>query len=234
MEKNTKTFNIDGIFMQFDSIAFDKFFKTNQKKQGYRVLDYEVELGDKLNVSNNAIHNWRFGTNGPVDVDTIKELAKYLSINDYKLLLKKGRDKTMTVTERQKDSLKRIYDAVIEYLDKFDRTDGFNDIWHDLAEQGNDPKYIEDMLYELAESEVHKVDLVIKKEYIEIHKLPVYDQLREYVWEDLYDTFDGKLSYAYRFEAPVEKVDGTPSGITTDEDYNKALKRINELLEVYM
>jgi hypothetical protein len=44
----------------------------------------------------------------------------------------------------------------------------------------------------------------------------------------LWETFDGKLGYAYRFEAIA---DGNP---TTEDDYNKALKRINEIIEQYI
>lgn len=37
-----------------------------------------------------------------------------------------------------------------------------------------------------------------------------------------------------RFEAPVEKIDGTRDTLTTDEDYTLALKKINDILEAYM
>jgi hypothetical protein len=49
----------------------------------------------------------------------------------------------------------------------------------------------------------------------------------EYSENDLYDIFDGKLGYAYRFEAIP---DGNP---TTQDDYNKALKSLNEIVEKY-
>ena len=130
--------------------------------------------------------------------------------------------------------MKRIYDAIIEYLDTFQRTDGFNDYWYNLAEQGTKTEYIEDLLYEIAEKEQHKVELVLSKEYIELHKLPVYGRLEEYVCDDLCEIYNGKLSYAYRFEAPVENVDGTRGGVTTSEDYTRALKKINDVLENYM
>ena len=41
-------------------------------------------------------------------------------------------------------------------------------------------------------------------------------------------TYDGKCSYAYRFEAIP---DGNP---TTDEDYNEALKKLNGIIEKYI
>lgn len=86
--------------------------------------------------------------------------------------------------------------TVIEYLDKFQQSDGFNNYWHELCRQGIEPKNVEDMLYESVETEQHKVELVLSKEYIEIHKLPVYSQLEEFVYDDLCETYNGKLSYA--------------------------------------
>lgn len=154
MQKDTKIFKIDGKNVQFDSASFKELFISCRKKAGMSVLEYETELGESLCVSTNAIHNWRFGMNGPPDVETIKQLAACLGISDYKLLLKDGKENVvMQISERQKDSLKRIYDAVIEYLDKFQRTDGFNDYWHKTCDQGVEPKYVEVMLYEIAEEE---------------------------------------------------------------------------------
>lgn len=235
MQKDIKIYTIDGKYMQFDSGSFKEFFLATRKKKRMSVLEYETELGESLCVSSSAIHNWRFGMNGPSDVETIKQLADCLEITDYMLLLKNGKGKMkVQISERQKDSLKRVYDAVIEYLDTFQRTDGFNDYWFQLEEQGTKTEYIEGLLYEIAEKEQHKVELVLAKEYIELYKLPVYGQLEEYACDDLCEIYNGKLSYAYRFEAPVENVDGTRNGVTTSEDYTRALKKINDILENYM
>lgn len=235
MQKDTKNFMIDGKNMQFDSVPFNKLFTYGRKKTGMSVLEYETELGEVLSVSSSAIHNWRFGMNGPSDLETIKQLAECLDISDYLLLLKDGKENMiMQISERQKDSLKRIYDAVIEYLDEFQRTDGFNNYWHDLCKQGVEPKNVENRIYEIAEIEQHKVELVLSKEYIELHKLPVYSRIEEFVYDDLCEIYNGKLSYAYRFEAPIERVDGTRDTITTDEDYTLALMKINDILKVYM
>ena len=151
MQKDTKNFIIDGKNMQFDSVSFKELFTSGRKKADKSVLEYETELGDALSVSNNAIHNWRFGMNGPSDLETIKQLAEYLDISDYMLLLKDGKENmVMQISERQKDSLKRIYDAVIEYLDKFQQSDGFNSYWHKLCRSGDKPQDVESMLYDVA------------------------------------------------------------------------------------
>lgn len=235
MQKDTKIYNVAGKNVQFDSISFKEIFAANCKMKNMSVLDYEIELGESLGVSNSAIHSWRFGMNGPSGVELIKQLAVCLEITDYMLLLKDGKGKmTMQISERQKDSLKRVYDAIIEYLDAFQRSDGFNDYWYKLEKQGTNSDYIEDLLYDIAEKEQHNVELVLAKEYIELYKLPVYGQLEEYVYDDLCEIYNRKLSYAYRFEAPVENVDGSRAGVTTKEDYTRALKKINDILEKYM
>ncbi len=226
MQKSIKNYIIDGRHMQFDSFSFKQLFTLARRKKDMSVLEYETELGEALDVSPSAVHSWRFGMNGPSDVKTIKKLADYMEISDYQLLLKDGMKKSeIQISERQKDSLKRVYDAIIDYLDEFQKSNGFNDYWSELSAQGNSPDFIEFMLYEIAEDEQHKVELVLSKEYIELHKLPVYEQLEEFVYDVLCEIYDGKLSYAYRFEALSECADGTRGGVTTQEDYTYAMKK---------
>lgn len=235
MQKKIKKYIVNGKAKQFDSFAFKKLFDERYNKLGISKLEYEMKLGELLCVSHNAIHNWRFGNNGPSDIDIIKKLANYLEISDYELLLVDRKDDIiMKITERQKDSLKRIYDAIIEYLDRFRQTDGFNNYWSKLSQKGIDSKYIEGMIYDIAEKKQHKVELVLEKEYIDLYRLPVYEQLEEYVCDYLIQIYDGKLEYAYRFEAGVENKDGVREKRTTNEEYVLARKRINDILEVYM
>lgn len=232
---NTKKYIVDGKKMQFDSNSFGSLFNKRCKTLGKTKTDYEIELGEVLNVTSGAIHNWRFGQNGPIDIETIKQLANYLEISDFRIMLKEVKENNnMQITERQKDSLKRIYEAIIEYLDHFIMTDGFNDYWHKLCNKGVKPENVEERLYEIAESAQHKVELVLDKEYIELYRLPAYNELKEYVIDDLCEIYNGKLSYAYRFEAGVENIDGTRTTRTTEEDYTYALKKINEIMEKLM
>lgn len=234
MQKNTKHFDVNGKILQFDSLSFRDIFQSQRKKAGLTVLQYETELGELLFVSSNAIHNWRFGMNGPSDIETIKLLAKHIGIESYMLLLKDVKEvKTVKLAERQKDSIKRIYDAIIDYLDIFMNTNGFNDYWHTLCNQTGDSGNVEYMIYEIAEKEQHKVELVLTKEYIELHKHPLYTELEEYVCDYLCEMYNGKLSYAYRFEAPVENIDGSRDKLTTSEEYSFALKKINEIIDPY-
>ena len=73
-----------------------------------------------------------------------------------------------------------------------------------------------------------KVNLVLDQEYFDLRDTKIYEELCEFVSEDLVDIYAGKTSYAYRFEAVV---DGNP---TTSEDYNKAMIHLNSIIEAYI
>lgn len=234
MQKETKMFNVDGVNMQFDSEAFNMFFTNIRKKKGLKVLDLELRIGDEVGVSRDAVHSWRFGQNGPADLDIVKSLAVFLEISDYRLLLKERKvNMTVQITERQRDSLKKVYDSVIEFLNDFKETDGFNDFWGDFEEKGYKSECIENAIYEVAMNKQRKVCLVLQKEYIIIRNLDIYPKLEEYVEDDLCNIYNGKLEYAYRFEAGVLNADGTRDTVTTMEDYVITLEKINDLLDPY-
>ena len=122
-------------------------------------------------------------------------------------------------------SVKRVYDAIIDFLDEFEKTDGFNNYWFKLT---CDSKDRPGEICDIALKYVDKVILVLQKEYLFLKNTDLYRDLKEFVYNDLYDTFDGKLTYAYRFEAIP---DGNP---TTDDDYYKALNKINSIINKYI
>ena len=108
-------------------------------------------------------------------------------------------------------SQKRIYDICIWFLDQFYLTDGFNDYWYKFKDAGaNNPEF---EINNLVDSYMYKIFLVIKQEYFDLHDCDIYE---------------GKVSYAYRFEAIP---DGNP---TTSEDYSQAMNRLNSIIEKYI
>lgn len=235
MEKKTKIYKVDGINMQFDSETFEKVFKRKRKKDNVTVQELETNIGEYVHVSRDAVHSWRFYQSGPATMDIIKELSEFFEFKNYKILLKEVKnDQVKQITERQKDSLKIIYDAIIDFLILFDETDGFNNLWYEFVRSGVPAEKVENKLYEFAEDQQTKIIRALQKEYIILHKLDLYPQLEEYVNDDLCNIYNEKLSYAYRFEAGVEKEDGTRTTVTTFEDYTIALNKINDLLDPYM
>lgn len=129
------------------------------------------------------------------------------------------------LTDRQMSAAKRIYDICIWFLDEFDHTDGFNDLWLDFKERGAvDPELA---INDHVEKLLRKVNLLIDQEYFDLRGCEVYNVLCEFVSEDLQNTYSGKLSYAYRFEADSE---ANPS---VSQDYDKAMIRLNSIIDQY-
>ena len=227
ISKKTRIFSIENINYQFDFQSFKIYvekYSKNMKISNAKVFEL---IAQTVNVTPEAVKQWHYGNNGPSELGIIQKIAELLNVRDYLILMKKAKEeKKMVLNPVQIESLKRIYDDVIDYLDNFYKTDGFTGtLWYVYQDQGyKDP---EDKIYEYAEERIEKVLLTIQKEYFYLHDTEVYSEILEYSENDLYDIFNGKLGYAYRFEAIP---DGNP---TTQDDYSKALKRINEIVEKY-
>ena len=186
----------------------------------------EEKIGSFVCVSSSAVHNWVQGENGPDNIDIIIKLAEFFNIK-FELLLKNmdAEKKKDNLNNRQLDAIKRIYDEIISFLHEFQNTDGFNSLWYEYYDSGeSDP---EEKIYEYIDKKLEKVFLAFDKEYFDLHDLAVYNEIENYINNDLYDTFDGKVSYGYRFEA-----DGVNQP-TTRDDFLNALKSINSIIEKY-
>lgn len=220
----------DGRTAVFNNAAFRYYLKkktSNREAPNLNELYYQ--LGTAVGRSADAVEKWyKLDEGGPSKLELVKQLAKALDLPDYTLLLNftDGGIPMEKLTDRQKDAAKRIYDICIWFLDEFNHSNGFNDYWFQFADAGsNDPK--EDIL-EKVETMWRKVELVLDQEYFDLHGCDIYDDLCEFIYEDLINTYDGKLDYAYRFEA---RVDGNP---TTFEDYDRAMIRLNTIIEKYV
>lgn len=210
---------------------YQRFNELFIKEKGKKLIgDLEQELADSIHVSKDTVHSWRNRVQSPNDLDIVKSISNYYKLEDYKnlLIVKRDNKKMDKFNDIQISSIKRIYDSIIEHLDYFEETDGYNDLWLDFKVKGIKSEYIEDKLYEVAEKELNKVILCYKKEKMLLKNTKIYDEIGDYIYNDLYDIFDSKLKYAYRFEAIL---DGNP---TTNDDYNKAMSKIDSIIEKYI
>lgn len=225
-----KKYIIDEKVYYFDYDLFNKFFKSNYSKKHITLEQLEIELAEYLNISKDAVHSWRFKKQSPMSLEIIIEISKYFNVRDYMIFLRRKeiQSNMNNFNQYQINSIKKIYDKIIEHLDYFYHTDGYNDLWHQYADQGYKTNIIEDKLYDVAEKKLDEVFLAYEKERIFLKNTSIYDEIGEYIENDLYSIFENKLSYAYRFEADV---DGNP---TTQEDYEKALKNINIIVDKYL
>lgn len=235
---NLRIFHINSHDYHFNTTVFRNCFDNYKSQNNLKVTEAEFHLANKINVEPGTIHSWRYRISGPSDIDTIKLLASTLEIQDFMILLSKKEDNKMTTaSERTLDSLKRIYDAIIEFLHEFKETEGFTTYWNDIEHQVvlNDlefnPQKIENNLYYMIENKVRNLELILQKEYIILHKFEIYNKLEDYIY-NIWDIFDGKLNPIYRFEAGVEKTDGSHDP-TTYEDYEASLNTINEIMSEY-
>ena len=229
ISKEMKSFSIGNESYRFDSISFNTYFKKYAEQNQLTYGSLEEEIADKLYVTQSAVHNWRFGSNGPGTLELIRNLSGAISISDYTKLLKKnvGVNKMEEYSTLKIESMKRVYDAIIDFLEDFYNTDGFTGtLWFEFKRKGSQNPEVD--IDDYAENKIRAVYTVLQKEYFYLHDSKAYAELSEYIDNDLWGTFDGKLGYAYRFEAMA---DGNP---TTEEDYDKALKRINEIIEQYI
>ena len=227
--KQTRMFEVDHEKYQFDQYAFNMEVKMYAKQKKIRPTKVFDLIADAILVTPEAVKNWYYGNNGPSDLEMIRQIADAIEVRDYLKLMKKAEEfiKVTNLSTLQIESAKRIYDAVIDYLTDFYKTDGFTGaLWYKFAKSGSkDP---EDDIYRYAERKIEIVELVLQKEYFYLRNTEIYEEFSEYVENDLYDIFNGKLGYAYRFEAMAE---GNP---TTEDDYSKALTRLDEIIDKYI
>lgn len=223
-----RNFTVNNINVVFNTEYFRLKLKELREKNKLPFWQLEQQLADKLDISADTIHGWHYGKNGPIDIEVVKQLAQAIEIKDFTMLLKTKKDQNnMTqLTNRQKNAVKRIYDICICFLEKFRNTDGFNDYWYRFKDAGfTDP---EAKIYDFVDKLIREIILVFKQEFFDLHDCEIYNELYEFIDDDLNDIYDGKLSYAYRFEA-----DSYVSP-TTYEDYNKAMIRLNSIIEKYI
>lgn len=227
--KQTKKFEIENIDYQFDFQTFERSVKQYAYNNSIRPTKVLELLSEFANVTLSATKQWYYQNNGPSDITIIQKVAEFLDVMDYMILMKKMTERTdmINLNSLQYASVKRIYDSIIDFLNDFYNTDGFTGgLWYKFVREGStDP---EDDIYDYAIDKIKEVNVVLQKEYFYLRNTSLYAELSEYVDNDLYDIFDGKLGYAYRFEAIP---DGNP---TTEDDYNIALKRLNEIIETYI
>lgn len=225
---STRTYVFDDKKMEFNVNAFKRVFDTYRRSKKITNSKLEEQLAETLGIATDTVHGWHYGKNTPSGIEYVKELATALELTDFTLLLTEnnGGQDMNRLTDRQMSAAKRIYDICIWFLDEFNHTDGFNDYWLTFSERGSDDP--ESAIYDHIEGLIRKINLVLDQEYFDLHNCDIYDEFCEYVSEDLLDIYDGKVSYAYRFEAmPGE----TP---TTSEDYDKAMLKLNSILEKHL
>ena len=82
VSKEMKSFCIENENYRFDNVTFNTYFKNYAKYTKINIGILEEMVATKLFVSQSAVHNWRFGSNGPGTIDLIRNLASAISISN--------------------------------------------------------------------------------------------------------------------------------------------------------
>lgn len=224
-----RVYSVNGKRATFNKAGFSHLLKQKCRREKMSISKMEQTVAEKLAIAPNTVHKWNYNGGGPIDYATVEQLAEILDAADISLLLNfidEGENEMARLTDRQMSAVKRIYDICIWFLFEFDRTNGFNHYWHQFVEQGSkDP---ESDITKLVDTMFDKVKLVVEQEYFDLRNCEIYDELCEFTSDNLLMIYDGKLSYAYRFEAHPN---GNP---TTSEDFDKAMIRLNTIIDKYL
>lgn len=232
VSRETKRFLINGKYYRFNRESFNRYFDEYSKSAGISKRALEEQIADRIHVSDAAIHNWRSGSNGPGDLDSIRILSESIYVNDYMIFLKVIEEKApmKALTEKQVEAVKRIYDAIIDFLEEFRKTDGFSTLWYDYKDQCfRNPT---SKVYDYVEAKHNVVQVVYTKEYLYLHDTSIYDELYEYINNVLYDAYNEKVEPQYRSQCFSS--DEGAYVFSSFYDYDNALTRINEIIDKYI
>lgn len=228
ISKNLKVFYYQGKKYQFDAKKFDVISKQYKHRKRVSLNSIESQIANTINISEEAVRNWRYEKNGPSELDMIQKIATVLEITDWTILLREINEgkEMILMTDREKDSLKRVYDSIVDFLYEFASTDGFNLVMDDIK-NGVRCEFTEKM-YDEIEDKVSNVYRTHNKEYFDLGRHEVYNELNEYINNYVYDMFDGKISYKDGISIVI------PSKLTVDEEYANALSALNRIIERYI
>ena len=240
--KTSRAFHIDGVTYYFDFLAFKRSFRTynlQNNPKGTTLTQCEEILAGKLKVGQGTVHGWLCEKNGPIDLNAVKGLATELGLESHmELLYTKERleddiPMKITVTDRQLDSLKKIYDAFIIFLDEYSQTNGFNDYYPDFTdiEDANERRDAEIEFYKELHNKMYKVALVYQQESIVLHQLDIED-LEDLIYEDLPPLYVDQLDPEERKDARIRE-DRTWREVSWEVAREYILDRLNEFMYQY-
>ena len=102
MKRSLKTFtDTDGKKYRFNAVAFNRLFKDRQKQykeDGKPEVLLRQDMSAKIGVSPDTIKSWRYMYNGPADLDLVRSIADFFSV-EYSELLYEPEDENMNTSE---------------------------------------------------------------------------------------------------------------------------------------
>lgn len=220
----------DGKEARFYYTSFCDAFNSYKETKHLKISEAEEALAEAIHVSSDAVHNWRSKSNGPNSLAMVKSIAAAIGVSDWTMLVKEVKEentKMNKLSDLQMQSVKKIYDCIVDFLNEFYHTNGFTgDFWFKFNEKY--PKDTAGAIYDYINGRLNVVHDTLKKEYLFLHNQPIYEELCEFAYNDLYDTYNEKIGPACRIVVPGENKP------TTYDDFMKAYNRLNEIAEKWV
>ena len=129
----------DGIEYIFNCNMFRNEFRRVSRfaKKSGRVKsteEFREDFAEKVMISTSAIKQWESGRNGVSDLERVKEIARYLLLEDYhKLLMPKSTEEkkensvmmNRMIDEKEREVARNLFMALANYICIFEESGGF-------------------------------------------------------------------------------------------------------------
>ena len=202
MKNTCKTYEENGIKYKFSHKKL--LMNMNKKKHdsllaGEKVTKQSImsDLAEKLFVSNEAVKNWMYGYNGPSEIEQVKSLAEYFSVDYHDLLEseaikmeEKNNSINMTIDPQAyctKERVRVIFQRMVDFFDAA-RID-----YYALTRGEEESEEAFKGRCEICKLELRGILNSVNKE-IKYSALDIpndfYDALEGYVWYDMIDNID--------------------------------------------
>lgn len=221
---NTRKYVIDGVTYGFNTEAFahsiDTYVRSNKltKEKTYEAI------GEYVHCSPDAVKNWKKSRNAPQEFEIVKRLAEFFKVDVSCFLIVKENDDMGKLTDLQLMSVSRVYGEIIDYLDYYGETAGFEYGYEPYDINMADEQYY-DKLAVIVYDKINSFSRLLRKEYLFLHDTPVYNELYDFINSYLLEMFDDTNSKQYEID-----VNGADFGNFAEEYYINSIKKLHDIL----
>lgn len=224
----SKVYIINDSKWQFNFLIFNTIFRKHSISARQTLSNSEEKLAQSLHVTASAVHMWRNYKNAPGDIDIVKGIAAFYKISDYTLLLTPHKEDTKmaNLSDRQLDSIKRIYDQAVKFLNDFYGSDGFKAQYTMYREDDKSDIDPESRLSEYLCILSDNTRCTYMQEYIFLHDTEIYKELGAFINSCIADFTNEILQVVCGY---TEEEDGW-----ADKAFSTAWNKLNGIVQKYV
>ena len=247
MTKTVKSYTEEGTKYQFDCKKLQMY--TNQMKRDLRregtkknQTHIKEELAEKIFVSAETVNSWMYGSNGPSDLEQVKQIADYFGVEYHQLLKKEGEEEMTTVNgftgmasevqaQYTKDRVREIYGALLDCIytalnfydtQKADYESEQTGVEYEVSNRTN---------YSDADNACGKVLNLINRNLLDIPE-DLYNQVKTYVLTDISNVIDWAFAYIIDEEDPEPDIEEEQEH-AKDEIKAFRMRYVNDLRRIF-